>query len=286
MNMQGVWLPIITPFLHDELDMESYRHLIEMYLSKGISGIIPLGTTGESPTLSEAESEQLIDITVSAVNNRVPVYVGVGGNCTKKVLNTLKRFERYPIRGILSVCPYYNRPSQQGLFEHFLRIAEATALQVIIYNIPYRTAVNLENETLLKLAELHNVVAVKDSCGNVKQSLELIAQKPDNFSVLTGDDAMFYINLVHGGDGGILASSHLHTEKFVEIFDLIARNDHHAALQHWRKLAACIPLFFQEPNPAPVKYCLQQLGLIHSCETRLPITEISEELKQLLQPAV
>lgn len=282
MELQGVWLPIITPFLNDEVDYASYRNLIEHYIAKGISGLIPLGTTGEVPTIFDEEFERIVETTVETVNQRVPVYVGVGGNFTKKVLKTLHIVEKYPVQGILSVCPYYNRPSQHGMFQHFLHIAEATDLNIIIYNIPYRTGVNLENETLYELAQLNNIVGVKDSCGNIKQSLELLHHKPDNFAVLTGEDALFYTTLAHGGDGGILAAAHLKTGQFIEVFRLIQANNHHAALEEWWELAEFIPLLFQEPNPAPVKYCLKQLHIIPSLETRLPITEISDTLKERL----
>ncbi|GAK50309.1 dihydrodipicolinate synthase [Candidatus Moduliflexus flocculans] len=281
-TLQGVYLPIITPFQDDEIDEETYRNLIEQYLLTGISGLIPLGTTGESPTLSNDETERMTELTVSAVNGRLPVYVGVGGNCTKKVLQLLTRVERYAIQGILSVCPYYNRPSQRGIYEHFLRISEATNLSIIIYNIPYRTGVNLENETLLKLAEQRNIIGVKDSCGNLKQTAELIGQKPDGFSVLTGEDALFYTTVTHGGDGGILAAAHLRTAEFVEIFRLLQANDYQAALPRWQALSRFIPLLFQEPNPTPLKYVLHRLGLIPSHETRLPLVEISSELQRRL----
>lgn len=283
MQLRGVWLPIITPFINDEVDYESYRKVIEHYIAKGISGLIPLGTTGESPTVFNYEFEKIIETTIETVNSRVPVYIGVGGNFTKKVLKTLKTAEKYQIQGILSTCPYYNRPSQHGLFHHFLQISEATDLNIVIYNIPYRTGINLENETLYELAELKNIVGVKDSCGNIKQSLELLAHKPEHFSVMTGEDILFYSTLVHGGDGGILAAAHLRTAQFLEVFRLIQNNNHQAALQQWWELAEFIPLLFREPNPAPVKYCLKQLGLIGSLETRSPITEISDELKELLE---
>lgn len=281
-TLQGVYLPIITPFQEDEIDEDTYRSLIEHYLPTGISGLIPLGTTGESPTLSDDEVERMVELTVSAVNGRLPVYIGVGGNCTKKVLQMLKRVERYAIQGILSVCPYYNRPSQRGMYEHFLRISEATNQKIIIYNIPYRTGVNLDNETLLKLAEQRNIIGVKDSCGNLKQTTELICQKPDGFSVLTGEDALFYTTVTHGGDGGILAAAHLRTAEFVEVFRLLQANDYQAALPRWQALSRFIPLLFQEPNPTPLKYVLRRLGLIPSHETRLPLVEISPELQQRL----
>lgn len=283
MKIEGVWLPIITPFSNDEFDEKSCENLIEHYIPKGISGLIPLGTTGESPVIKEREFERIVDKTVEITAGRVPVYVGLGGNFTKKVLETLEVVEKYEVDGILSVCPYYNRPGQKGLFEHFLRISEHTDLNIIIYNIPYRTGVNLENETLLRLAEARNIVAVKDSCGVVKQSMELLLQKPEGFSVLTGEDILFYTTLANGGDGGILASAHLHTETFVDIYTLLRDNDHRSALLEWRKLAGFIPLLFEEPNPAPLKYCLGRMNLIDSPEVRLPLTEISDELKKRLE---
>ncbi len=286
MQLKGVWLPIITPFLDDEVDYDSYQALLNHYIDKGVSGIIPLGTTGEMPTVLDYEFEKIVETTMAVVDKRVPVFVGVGGNFTKKVLKTLKVAEKYAIQGILSVCPYYNRPSQHGIFQHFLQISEATDLDIVIYNIPYRTGLNIENATMLELAALKNIVGVKDSCGDIQQSLHLLAHKPDNFSVLTGEDILFYTTLVHGGDGGILAASHLKTEQFLEVFRLLEDNNHRAALQEWWELAEFIPFLFEEPNPAPLKYCLKQQGLIASAETRLPITAISAELQETLDKHV
>ena len=286
MQLKGVWLPIITPFLDDEVDYQSYRIIVNHYIDKGVSGIIPLGTTGEVSTVLDYEFEKIVETTVAVVDKRVPVLVGVGGNFTKKVLKTLKVAEKYDIQGILSVCPYYNRPSQHGIFQHFLQISEATDLDIVIYNIPYRTGRNIENNTMLELAALKNIVGVKDSCGDLKQTLHLLAHKPDNFSVLTGEDTLFYTTLVHGGDGGILAAAHLKTEQFLEVFRLVGANNHQAALQEWWELAEFIPCLFEEPNPAPIKYCLKQQGLIASAETRLPITAISAELQEVLDKYV
>ena len=148
---------------------------------------------------------------MASVAGRVPVFVGVGGNATHKVEKTLKRLERFAFEGIVSVCPYYNRPSQDGLIAHFRAIAAATDRDVLIYNIPYRTAVNLSNDSLLELAEVPNIVGVKDSSGSIAQSLELLARKPADFSVLTGEDALYFTMMANGADGGILAASHLMT---------------------------------------------------------------------------
>ena len=224
-NLKGVYLPIVTPFQNGQIDYQSYENLIHHYISKGINGLIPLGTTGESPVIQETEFLKIVEKSVETVANRIPVYVGVGGNDTRAVIKKIQALEEFSVQGILSVCPYYNRPSQAGLEAHFLSIAEATPLDIIVYNIPYRTGVNLGNDTLFKLSEQHNIVAVKDSCGNIQQTLDLLARKPANFSILTGEDILFFTTMANGGDGGILASAHLYTEKFVKIAELAQRND-------------------------------------------------------------
>lgn len=282
MKVQGVYIPLITPFINHKVDYDSYKRMIDYYLNKDISGIIPLGTTGESPTIDEYEYEEIIEKTMEYNNNRVPVFVGIGGNNTKKVISKLKLVEKYKLDGILSVCPYYNRPDQRGIYEHFLRISEATDLNIIIYNIPYRTGRNIENDTIYKLAELKNIIALKDSCGDIKQTTNLHLNPPKNFSILTGEDVLFYTNLTLGGDGGILASSHLNTDGFIDVYNTIKNNNHQLALEKWKALSKFIPMLFEEPNPAPLKYCLNKLGIINSPEVRLPLTEITNNLKSKL----
>ena len=282
MQLTGVWLPIITPFKNDTIDFKSYKILIDHYSNKGISGIIPLGTTGEIPTLTDEEFEEMIEKTVEYNRGRLPIYAGVGGNYTAKVIKKLKIAQKYNIQGILSVCPYYNRPNQEGIYNHFKSISEETDLNIIIYNIPYRTGVNIENETIYKLAEFKNIVGLKDSCGDIKQTMELLMNPPKEFSILTGEDLLFYLTLTMGGHGGILASSHLKTDLFVDVYNKINENDQKAAFDVWKQLYNFIPLLFKEPNPAPIKYCLKEKGLITSSEVRLPLTEISDQLKEKL----
>lgn len=279
MKIEGVWLPVITPFYDGQIDFPSYQKLIDHYISKGISGIIPLGTTGESPVMEEDEFFQIIEKTVEYVNYRVPIYVGLSGNDTKQVIQRLKHVNRYQISGILSATPYYNLPSQEGIYEHFSAISHSTDMNIILYNIPYRTGRNIDNETTLKLAELPNVIGIKDSCGNIKQSMELLFNCPDNFSILTGEDWQFYTHLVLGGSGGILASAHVETEKFLGVYRLVKQNNHLEALLLWKELSPLISLLFKEPNPAPIKYLLNQMGCIQSSEMRLPLTEVSSSLK-------
>jgi 4-hydroxy-tetrahydrodipicolinate synthase len=276
--LSGVWIPLITPFKDGSVDLASYRKLIGHYLAKGVSGLFPLGTTGEAPTLEDREADAIVEETAAAVDGRVPVFVGIGGNATHKVIRAIKRLERYEFQGIVSVCPYYNRPTQDGLVRHFTAIAEATQRQILIYNIPYRTSVNLANEMLLRLAERANIVGVKDSSGSIAQSLELLAMRPKEFSVLTGDDTLFFPLLCSGADGGILASAHIATERFVAISRFLGANNHQAARAKWTTMARLIPKLFQEANPMPIKHCLWRQGLIASPECRLPLCSVSPKL--------
>ena len=278
--LRGVWVPLVTPFKDGSVDLVSYRHLIRHYMDCGVAGLVPLGTTGEAPTLDEAEMDASVAATVEIVAGRVPVFVGIGGNATRKVIKTVERLSRFEFSGIVSVCPYYNRPTQDGMRQHFSAIADATERQILIYNIPYRTSINLANDTLLRLAERKNIVGVKDCSGSIAQSLELLAIRPSSFSVLTGEDALYFAMLCNGADGGILAAAHLATKQFVEIAGLIAANDLHAARAIWAPLQRVIPKLFQEANPIPIKYCLWRQGLIASPECRLPLSSISDVLAQ------
>jgi len=285
-KISGLWLPLVTPFKDGDVDFSSYERLIEHYIARGVDGLFPLGTTGEQPVLEDDEIDELVERTVAKVAGRVPVFVGVGGNATHKVEKTLGRLDRFAFDGIVSVCPYYNRPGQDGLIQHFQQIAAATDRDVLIYNIPYRTAVNLSNDSLLELAEVSNIVGVKDSSGSIAQSLELLQRKPADFSVLTGEDALFFTMMANGADGGILAASHLKTAGFVEVGRRFAANDLAGARAAWAPLASFVPLLFAEANPMPIKYLLWRQGLIASPECRLPLTKISDSLARRLDTAL
>jgi 4-hydroxy-tetrahydrodipicolinate synthase len=282
----SLWVPLITPFKDGTVDIVSYERLVAHYVALGVDGLFPLGTTGEQPTLDEAESEALIECTLAIAAGRVPVFVGVGGNATSKVVKTLKRLRRLPFAGIVSVCPYYNRPSQDGLIAHFRAVASATDRDVLIYNIPYRTAVNLSNDSLLELAEVPNIVGAKDSSGSIAQSLDLLARKPTDFAVLTGEDALYFTMMANGAEGGILAASHLMTERFIEVGRRFAGNDLAGARAAWAPLASLVPLLFAEANPMPIKHLLWRQGLISSPECRLPLTRISDALAHRLEAAL
>lgn len=275
MRPEGIWLPIVTPFKEDQVDFRAYEQMINTYIERGIQGIVPMGTTGEAPTLTWSESEAIIDATVKAVKGRVPIFVGLGGNNTKAVVEKLESLENKGVQGILSVSPYYNRPDQRGIFEHFKALSDSTDLDILVYNIPYRTGRTVENDTIRRLAELKSVVGLKDASGNFQQSTELLLNPPQDFSIMCGEDAFLYTSLLHGGQGGILASAHLETRAFLKVYQLIQSGAFREAFAIWQDLMQFIPSLFEEPNPAPLKYCLHQLGLISSEELRLPLMPIT-----------
>jgi 4-hydroxy-tetrahydrodipicolinate synthase len=278
---QGVWLPLITPFRDDRIDAASLRRLIGQYAKKPVDGLIVGATTGEGLTLEEGEFEQLVEITAAAQRDfrlKVPLYLGVSGSDTRKLAKWLARTAAWPLEGYLISCPYYTRPSQAGLLLHFEGLADATARPIMLYNIPYRTGVNLGNEAMLRLAERSNIVGVKDCCGDTLQSVELLRKRPRGFAVLTGEDALFYGALVRGSDGGILASAHVHTEAFASVRQQMLAGDQMRASAEWRRLSDIPRLLFSEPSPAALKYWLWRAGLIDSPELRLPMTAVTNKL--------
>ncbi len=278
---QGLWLPLVTPFRDGALDETSLRRLLRHYAAELVDGFILGATTGEGLTLDDGEAERLADVAAAEladIGRPTPLYFGLSGSDTRNGVKDLARTARWPIDGYLIVCPYYTRPSQQGLYEHFLALADSSAKPVLIYNIPYRTGVNLGNETMLRLAEHASIVGVKECSADPAQSFELLRHRPSGFAVLTGEDASFYGALTDGADGGILASAHIRTPAFAAIRNRLFAGDQAGALAAWRGLCDLPRLLFAEPSPAPVKYWLWRAGLIDSGELRLPMTPVSEAL--------
>ncbi|HEY5130010.1 MAG TPA: 4-hydroxy-tetrahydrodipicolinate synthase [Bradyrhizobium sp.] len=279
-SLHGLWLPLVTPFRHGELDEASLRRLVRHYLALPVDGLVLAATTGESLTLEPGEIERLV-VTVRDEAGRaggLPLCLGLSGSNTRALLDMVARTAPWPIDGYLISCPYYSRPSQRGLELHFGALADRAAHPVLLYNIPYRTGVNLGNEAMLRLAGHPNIAGLKDCSADRTQSLELLRRRPDNFAVLTGEDAQYFEALSDGADGGILASAHIETETFAEIRSLLAAGDREAAQARWQSVADLTRLLFSEPSPAPIKHWLWRTGLIESAELRLPITEVSREL--------
>ena len=277
-RIEGLWLPLVTPFRDGALDERSLRRLARHYLGQPVDGMILAATTGEGLTIDEDETERLTAIVATEAAGRIPVFLGLSGSDTRKVAKALAHTAPWPVDGYLIACPYYTRPSQAGLYHHFAALAGETARPIMIYNIPYRTGVNLANDTLLRLAELPNIVGVKDCCADQVQSFDLMRARPDGFAVMTGEDALLYAALTQGGDGAILASAHVETARFAAIRQMLLAGDHRAALQAWRGLVDVARLLFAEPSPAPIKHWLARAGLIDSPEVRAPMMPVSAAL--------
>jgi len=278
MSIQGLWLPLVTPFRDGALDETSLRRMVRHYLGQPVDGFILAATTGEGLTIDEDETERLVAIVATETAGRIPIYLGASGSDTRKVAKALAHTAAWPVTGYLIACPYYTRPAQEGLYRHFAALAGATERPILVYNIPYRTGVNMSNDTLLRLAELPNITGVKDCCADAVQSFDLMRARPAGFSVMTGEDAWFYAALTQGADGGILASAHVDTARFAAIRDLLIVGDQPGALRAWRALADLPRLLFAEPSPAPIKHWLWRAGLIDSPEVRLPMTQVGDAL--------
>ncbi len=278
---QGLWLPLITPFRDGSFDEASAERLVLHYARADIDGFILGATTGEGLTLDNDEIAAYVAICRRAIERAgrsVQLFLGVSGSDTRKVLAALATTAAWGIDGYLITCPYYTRPSQLGLLRHFSALADATRKPIMLYNIPYRTGVNLGNETMLQLAEHPNITGVKDCSADATQSFDLLRDRPANFSVLSGEDALFYTALTQGADGGVLAAAHVDTGEFVAVRRELLGGNQRAALMRWRKLVDVARLLFVEPSPAPIKHWLWRIGLIDSAQVRLPMTEVSEGL--------
>ncbi len=280
-RLQGLWLPLITPFRDGALDDASLGRLIRHYANEPIDGFILGATTGEGLTLDESELETLVGVCtdeLERIGREVPVFLGASGSDTRRLVKALERTEEWPVDGYLVACPYYTRPSQDGLHAHFSALADATTRPILIYNIPYRTGVNMENETMLRLAARENIAGVKDCCADPVQTFDLLRARPESFAVLTGEDAQYYAALTCGADGAILASAHIETHCFAEIRNRLVEGDQAGALAAWQALADLPRLLFAEPSPSPIKHWLWRAGLIESPEVRLPMIPVSDTL--------
>src|SRR6202171_117900 len=277
-SLHGLWLPLVTPFRGGELDETSLRRLVRHYAALPVDGLVLAAATGEGLTLTPAEAERLVFTVREECRQNLRLCLGLSGSNTAALLDTLASTAAWPIDFYLISCPYYSRPSQSGLELHFSALADGARFPVLIYNIPYRTGVNLGNEAMLRLAAHRNIVGLKDCSDDRNQSLDLLRRRPSGFAVLTGEDAQYHEALIDGADGGILASAHIETETFAQVRKLVVAGERDAALSHWRSVADLTRLLFSEPSPAPIKYWLWRTGLIDSAEVRLPMTEVSTEL--------
>ncbi len=273
---QGAFVAIVTPFQNGRIDEPALRDLIEFQIANGTHGIVPCGTTGESATLSHEEHERVVEITVDQVKKRVPVIAGTGSNNTAEAIRLTKHAKECGADAALMIAPYYNKPTQEGLYRHFRQVAETVDLPIIVYNIPGRTAVNMEPETIARLAQIPNIVGVKEATGSMKQITDIIRLCGDGFTVLSGEDYITFPLLCVGGKGVISVVSNIAPRDMADMCIHFLNGRFQEAYALYYKLLPLCHAMFVETNPAPVKAALKMMGKIPSEEVRLPLVGLSE----------
>ncbi|ACM23148.1 MULTISPECIES: 4-hydroxy-tetrahydrodipicolinate synthase [Thermotoga] len=283
---RGVGTAIVTPFKNGELDLEAYERLVRYQLDGGVSALIVLGTTGEAPTVNDDERERLVSKTLEIVDGKIPVIVGAGTNSTEKTLKLVKQAEKLGADGVLIVTPYYNKPTQEGLYQHYKYISERTDLKIIVYNVPGRTGVNVLPETAARIAsDLKNVVGIKEANGDIDQidrTVTLTKSARSDFMVWSGnDDRTFYL-LCAGGDGVISVVSNVAPKQMSDLCAEFFSGNIEKAREIHRKLRPLMKALFVETNPIPVKAALSLMGYVEN-ELRLPLVPASEKTVELLK---
>lgn len=267
----GCGTALVTPFRRDEsLDEATLRKLVRRQIEAGINFLVPCGTTGESPTLDYAEHLRVVEITIEEAGGKVPVLAGAGGYNTREVISLIRDLEKLKVSGILSVTPYYNRPTQEGLYQHYKAIAESTPLPVIVYSVQSRTGVNVEPATLARLAELENIAGVKEASGNIGQMAKILSNVPESFIVLSGDDAVTLPLMSLGGRGIISVASNQIPAEMSRLAAAALNGDFTTARRFQRKYQDLMDVNFVESNPQPVKYAMSLMGLLEPV-WRLPM---------------
>jgi len=278
----GPMTAIVTPFVEGQIDENALRSLVDWQIDNGIAALVPCGTTGEAATLSESERDRIIRIVVEQANGRVPVIAGAGSNNTAQAIAFARQADTAGASGHLQVCPYYNKPTQEGLYRHFEAIASAVELPMILYNVPGRTAVNMLPETTLRLATLKNVVGIKEACGNMDQITNIAANAPGGFSVLSGEDAQNWDIYKVGGKGCISVTANIMPDAVTRVWKQFEAGDVDAAGGLQKELQTINEAMFYETNPIPVKTALAMMDRIRE-EFRLPLTPISDANRSKLK---
>lgn len=281
---EGTFTALVTPFTAaGELDCDTLRKLVDRQIDAGITGLVPVGTTGESPTLTDEEHHEVIRVVVEQSAGRVPVIAGCGSNNTVEALAHTRFAKEVGAAASLHVAGYYNKPSATGFLRHFRLLADSVDLPLIVYNIPGRTGKNIDNETMLALAEHPNIVGVKEASGDFKQMMDLIQRRPPDFTVLSGDDEITLPLMALGGNGVISVTSNLLPDKMVDLVRrMLAGDTANARAVHYELLPVITALMGLDTNPIPVKSALHEVGLVEE-SYRLPMTPLSEAGKQELQ---
>lgn len=287
LQLRGTLTALVTPFRRDgSIDWEAFQRLVEFQLQAGVEGVVPIGSTGESATLGVAEKLDIVARLIEWIGGRVPIVAGTGTNDTRSTIALTKQAQQLGADAALVVCPYYNKPTQQGLYEHFRAVAEAVDIPLVLYNVPGRTAVNMTAETQLRLAEeCPTIVATKEASGNMEQVMEVIRSAPAHFSVLAGDDALALPIIACGGHGVVSVIANYAPRLFGECIRAALAGDWQRARQLHYRLFPLMRLNFIESNPIPVKAVLAMLGLVEEAY-RLPLTPLQPRHRELLERAL
>lgn len=283
--IQGSIVAIVTPMHPDcSLDLDGLRRLIDWHVAEGTDALVIVGTTGESPTVSFAEHCKLVEVAVEHANGRIPVIAGTGGNSTTEAIELTEHAKRAGADASLQVVPYYNRPTQEGMYRHFRKIAEAVDLPVILYNVPGRTVADMSNETILKLAQVPGIAGVKDATGNIARGIGLLRQAPAGFSVYSGDDATAMALMLCGAKGNISVVANVAPKDMHLMCAAALKGDIAAARRINDRLFPLCTQLFVEPNPVPVKWLMQDLGMIMP-GIRLPLAPLGEACHEAVRRA-
>ena len=285
-KIKGVGVALITPFDNCNVDYDALQRMVDHVIEGGVDYIVALGSTAETATLNMKERQEVYDFIVARTSGRVPIVVGMGSNNTQELVEQLQSFDMHDAVAILSVVPYYNKPSQEGIYRHYMAVAEASPVPVILYNVPGRTGVNMTAETTLRLAKASNkIVAVKEASGDMEQMQRIIDQRPENFLVLSGDDGLTVELIKRGGEGVISVAANAFVESFCGcVHDAMVGKTRDAEAQ-MEKLLKPIDLLFKEGNPTSVKVMTSLMGLT-TAEVRLPLVEGKKDLTEQMRKAI
>jgi len=279
---EGSFVAIVTPFKNGKVDEKALRELVEFQIANGTNGIVPCGTTGESATLSHAEHDEVIRIVVDACKGKVPVLAGTGSNSTEEAVTLTQHAQKAGVDGALLITPYYNKPSQEGLIKHFEKVAAETDLPVVLYNVPGRTSVNMLPTTVQRLAEKKNIVGIKEASGSLSQITEIVSLCGEQFTVLSGDDALLWPILSIGGKGVISVTANILPSRVAELCDVAKKGEVEKARKIHHELFAINEILFIETNPVPIKAALSEIGKIED-ELRSPLAPLTNESLEKLK---
>ena len=276
----GSIVALVTPMVPDSLDVDwdALERLVEWHIDQGTNAIVAVGTTGESATLSVEEHSRVIKATVDIANGRIPIIAGTGANCTKEAIELTEAAKKAGADACLLVTPYYNKPTQEGLYQHYKTIAEAVDIEQILYNVPGRTACDISNKTIIRLSAIKNIIGVKDATGDLQRAAELIEQAPEGFAIYSGDDHSARELMLLGGNGDISVTANVAPKLMSQMCKAALKGDADQAQSIDKQLLAIHDAMFVESNPIPVKWAVCQLGIIEDA-IRLPLTQLSEQYR-------